>query len=106
MVNDIYVNNEKPSTFKDRAMVSVLPNLKDKVFNVHDIDQFVEILNTNNKEAEIKVLASDEYAKSNLNIVTQRNSLPTLTLGFNNSGQRIIAMVVIRLRRILLGAMY
>ncbi|AIZ78879.1 ShlB/FhaC/HecB family hemolysin secretion/activation protein [Actinobacillus equuli subsp. equuli] len=86
MVNDIYVNNEKPSTFKDRAMVSVLPNLKDKVFNVHDIDQFVEILNTNNKEAEIKVLASDEYAKSNLNIVTQRNSLPTLTLGFNNSG--------------------
>lgn len=86
MVNDIYVNNEKPILFKDKAMLAVLPSLKDKVFNIYELDQLVEILNTNNKAAEIKVFASEEYAKSNLNIVTQRNTLPTLTLGFNNSG--------------------
>ncbi|WGE89976.1 ShlB/FhaC/HecB family hemolysin secretion/activation protein [Actinobacillus arthritidis] len=85
-VNEIKVNGESPSKFKDRAMISVLPTVKDKLLNIYDIDQFIDILSTNNKSANIKVVASEGYGKSDLNILTERTLLPTFTLGFNNSG--------------------
>ncbi|NBH76306.1 ShlB/FhaC/HecB family hemolysin secretion/activation protein [Rodentibacter pneumotropicus] len=85
-VNDYLVNGEKPSSFKDKAMVFTLPSLKNKLLNVYDVDQLVEILNTTNKSAEIKVIAADKEGESNFNLVTNRTYLPKVTLGFNNSG--------------------
>ncbi len=85
-VNDYYVNGETPQRFKDKAMISVLPNIRNEIFNIHDIDQLVEILNTVNKSAKINVIAAQQAAYSNLDIQVQRGSLPRLTLGLNNSG--------------------
>ncbi|WP_101775381.1 ShlB/FhaC/HecB family hemolysin secretion/activation protein [Pasteurella oralis] len=85
-VKEILVEGEKPKGFRDNAMVSVLPNLKDKVLRIYDIDQLVEILNTTNKTAKVNVVASEEKSISDLNIQRQRSFFPDLTLGFNNSG--------------------
>lgn len=85
-VNDILVDGEKASAFKDKAMVSVLPNLKGKLLSIHDVDQMVEILNTTNKSAKVNVVAAEEKGLSNLNIERQRTILPDLTLSVNNSG--------------------
>lgn len=85
-VRDYFVNGALPETFKDKAMVLVLPNLKNKLLNVYDVDQLVEILNTTNKSAEIKVIAAEKDGESNFNLITQRTYLPRVTLGFNNSG--------------------
>lgn len=86
LVNDYYVNGEQPQRFKDKAMVAVLPNLRDKIFNIYDIDQLVESLNTVNKSAKINVIADQKPAYSNLDIQVQRKRLPRLTVGLNNSG--------------------
>ncbi|OOF56590.1 ShlB/FhaC/HecB family hemolysin secretion/activation protein [Rodentibacter myodis] len=85
-VSDYLINGVPPKNFRDKAMVSVLPNIKNNILNVHDIDQFIEILNTTNKSAEIKVTAAEKVGESNLNIITKRTYLPHFTLGFNNSG--------------------
>ncbi|WP_283570608.1 POTRA domain-containing protein, partial [Escherichia coli] len=61
-VNDILVAGEKATHFRDKAMLAVLPNLKNKLLNVYDIDQMVEILNTTNKSAKVSVVASQEKA--------------------------------------------
>ncbi|WP_032093479.1 ShlB/FhaC/HecB family hemolysin secretion/activation protein [Necropsobacter rosorum] len=86
LVNDYYVNGEQPQRFKDKAMVAVLPNLRDRIFNIYDIDQLVESLNTVNKSAKINVIADQKPAYSNLDIQVQRKRLPRLTVGLNNSG--------------------
>ncbi|SUB36368.1 hemolysin activation/secretion protein-2 [Pasteurella multocida] len=67
-------------------MLAVLPNLKNKLLNVYDIDQMVEILNTTNKSAKVSVVASQEKGASNLNIERVRNDWPEVTLSINNSG--------------------
>ncbi|WP_143529653.1 POTRA domain-containing protein, partial [Rodentibacter caecimuris] len=85
-VSDYFVNGALPETFKDKAMLFVLPNLKNKLLNVYDVDQLVEILNTTNKSTEIKVIAAEKDGESNFNLITQRTYLPRITLGFNNSG--------------------
>ncbi|MDO5054478.1 MAG: ShlB/FhaC/HecB family hemolysin secretion/activation protein [Pasteurella oralis] len=85
-VNEILVENEKAMGVRDKAMVSVLPNMQGKVLKIHDIDQMVEILNTTNKTAKVNVVASEEKGISNLNIERQRSLYPDLTFGFNNSG--------------------
>ncbi|HDR1512836.1 TPA: ShlB/FhaC/HecB family hemolysin secretion/activation protein, partial [Pasteurella multocida] len=85
-VNDILVAGEKATHFRDKAMLAVLPNLKNKLLNVYDIDQMVEILNTTNKSAKVSVVASQEKGASNLNIERVRNDWPEVTLSINNSG--------------------
>ncbi|ANF70749.1 transporter [[Haemophilus] ducreyi] len=86
-VDKLIVAGKAPTTFREKAMLFVLPNLSGKIFSIHDLDQLVEVLNTVNKRAEIKVLASKAYGKSNLNILTERTrKWPTVTLGINNSG--------------------
>ncbi|TCP91244.1 hemolysin activation/secretion protein [Cricetibacter osteomyelitidis] len=85
-VSNYLVNGEQPKQFRDKAMVAVLPDIRNAILSVHDIDQFIEILNTTNKSAEIKVLAAEKTGESNLNIITQRTFFPQFTLGFNNSG--------------------
>lgn len=85
-VNEVLVEGDKPMSFRDKAMVSVLPNLQGKILKVHDIDQMIEILNTTNKTAKVNVVASDEKGISNLNIERQRSIMPDFTVGFNNSG--------------------
>lgn len=85
-VNDVLVEGEQAMGFRDKAMVSVLPNLKGNILKVHDIDQLVEILNTTNKSAKVNVVASEQKGISNLNIERQRSIAPDLTIGFNNSG--------------------
>lgn len=85
-VNDILVAGEKATHFRDKAMLAVLPNLKNKLLNVYDIDQMVEILNTTNKSAKVSVVASKEKGASNLNIERVRNDWPEVTLSINNSG--------------------
>lgn len=85
-VNEFLIDGEKATTFKDKAMLSVLPNLKEKLLSIHDIDQIVETLNTTNKTAKVNVVAAEEKGLSNLNIERQRTALPDLTLSVNNSG--------------------
>ncbi|ANF62585.1 transporter [[Haemophilus] ducreyi] len=86
-VDKFLVSGKAPATFREKAMLFVLPNLSGKIFSIHDVDQLVEVLNTASKRAEIKVLASKTYGKSNLNILTQRTrEWPSVTLGINNSG--------------------
>ncbi|MGC6406787.1 ShlB/FhaC/HecB family hemolysin secretion/activation protein [Bisgaard Taxon 45] len=85
-VNDILVAGEKATDFKDKAMLAVLPNLNNKLLNVYDIDQMVEILNTTNKSAKVSVVASQQKGASNLNIERVRNDWPEVTLSINNSG--------------------
>ncbi|MDP9500618.1 ShlB/FhaC/HecB family hemolysin secretion/activation protein [Bisgaard Taxon 45] len=85
-VNDILVAGEKATDFKDKAMLAVLPNLKNKLLNVYDIDQMVEILNTTNKIAKVNVVASQQKGASNLSIERQRSDWPDVTLSVNNSG--------------------
>ncbi|MDG6881366.1 hypothetical protein A6A21_02230 [Phocoenobacter uteri] len=85
-VKGFLVNGQSANTFKDRAMLSTLPTLTQQPLSVFDIDQIVEITNGVNKSAQVKVIPSDEVAKSYLNVETARNSLPRFSLGFNNSG--------------------
>lgn len=85
-VNEILVDGESAKTFKDKAMVSVLPNLKGKLLSIYDVDQMVETLNTTNKTAKVNVVASDQKSISNLNIERQRSLYPDFSIGVNNSG--------------------
>ncbi len=83
---DLLVNGEKPTRFRDKTMLSVLPNLIGNRLSIHDIDQLIEILNTTNKKATVNVVASEEKGSSNLNIERQYDVFPQVSLGFNNSG--------------------
>ncbi|WP_301098703.1 ShlB/FhaC/HecB family hemolysin secretion/activation protein [Otariodibacter sp.] len=85
-VDQIYIDGEKPNNIKDKLMLSTLPTIKDTIFNIHSIDQIVEILNTTNKKVSIDVIASDKQAYSNLDLTVRRYLLPSINLGFNNSG--------------------
>lgn len=85
-VDQYLVNKKLPDTFKDKAMLSVLPSFKQNVFNVHQLDQFIEMMNTSNKSVQVDVKASEKEGKSNLNFVTSRRAWPILQLGYNTSG--------------------
>lgn len=87
MVNDFLVNNENAKLFKNKAMLKTLPNIKNKVLNLYDIDQIIEILNTTNKSATVTVVAAEQQRNSNLNIELIRNNYPQLNLSMNNSGE-------------------
>ncbi|MDP8140708.1 ShlB/FhaC/HecB family hemolysin secretion/activation protein [Pasteurella atlantica] len=85
-VNNYYVNGQIPQSFKDKAMLSTLPNLNNKPFNIFDADQIVEITNNVNKSTRLQIIASQEMSKSNINIETKRSVMPAFSIGFNNSG--------------------
>lgn len=85
-IDQLYVNGEKPKSFKDRGMLSVLPKLKETALNIFKIDQLTEILSTTNKQVSINVSASDKTSYSNLDFLVKRRLLPTVQIGFNNSG--------------------
>ncbi|MGC6358462.1 ShlB/FhaC/HecB family hemolysin secretion/activation protein [Bisgaard Taxon 45] len=84
--HSVLVAGEKPTGFRDKAMVSVLPQLNGKRLNIYDIDQLIEILNTTNKKATVNVVASEMQGASNLNIDRQYDAFPQVSIGFNNSG--------------------
>lgn len=85
-VDQYLVNQEQPTAFKDKAMLTVLPAFKHNVFNLHHLDQFIEMMNTSNKSVKVDVQPSDKEGKSHLNFVTQRSVWPAFQLGYNNSG--------------------
>lgn len=85
-IDQLLVNKHLPRSFKDKAMLAVLPKFKDDVFNIHQIDHLIETLSTSNKSATIDVLPSEQNGKSHLNFNVNRHSLPSFVLGFNMSG--------------------
>lgn len=85
-VDRYLVNRQLPESFKDKAMLSVLPAFKQNVFNVHHLDQLIEMMTTSNKSVTIDVLPSEKEGKSDLNFVVSRDKFPKLQLGWNNSG--------------------
>lgn len=85
-VDQYLVNQQAPNAFKDKAMLAVLPSFKQKIFNVHHIDQFIEMMSTSNKSVKVDVLPSEEVGKSHLNFVTEREKWPRFQLGYNTSG--------------------
>ncbi len=80
------VNNEFPSSFKDKAMLMTLPNLTEKPLNIFELDQLIELTNKANKSTSIRIIASEELEQSYIDLETTRTSLPHFYLGFNNSG--------------------
>lgn len=85
-VDRYLVNGEFPTAFKDKAMLSVLPKFSHNVFILHQIDQFIEMMNTSNKSVTVDVLPSQNEGKSDLNFIAQRDKWPKFQLGYNNSG--------------------
>lgn len=85
-VDKLLVNKQTPNTFKDKAMLALLPKFTDDIFNIHQVDHIVETLATSNKSATIDVLPSENNGKSHLNFNITRSLLPTTVLGFNMSG--------------------
>lgn len=86
VMNDYLVNSAKPKKFKDKAMLKTLPFIKNKVLNIYDVDQIIEILNTYNKSVSVKVVPAELQRNSNLDIELIRRNYPLLNLSLNNSG--------------------
>ncbi|MDG6897708.1 hypothetical protein A6A19_06890 [Actinobacillus delphinicola] len=80
------VNNAIASSFKDKAMLSTLPDLTGKPLNIFELDQLIELTNRINKSTNIRILASEELEQSYIDLETKRTTLPHFYLGFNNSG--------------------
>ncbi|MDO4698701.1 MAG: ShlB/FhaC/HecB family hemolysin secretion/activation protein [Pasteurellaceae bacterium] len=85
-VDQWLVNKHLPRSFKDKAMLILLPKFKGGVFNIHQLDQMIETLSTSNKSATVDVLSSEQNGKSHLNFNISRRLLPRIVLGFNMSG--------------------
>lgn len=85
-IDKIYINNESPQSYRDKIMLMILPRFDNNLINIKNIDQMIEILNTQNKNAKINVIASKKKGYSNLDIQLERSYFPKFQLGFNNSG--------------------
>ena len=85
-IESLYVNGNIPSSFKDKSMLLTVPTLKDEIFNIYDLDQMIEVMNTTNKRVSVNVLPSNKLSYSNLDLSIEREALPKFQLGVNNSG--------------------
>lgn len=81
------INGHEPQSRYEKLVVQMaMPGVTQRPFNIHDIDQIVENLNTVSKSARIDVQPSSRIGYSTLNIVTEDKSTPSLTLRADNSG--------------------
>lgn len=81
------INGHEPQSRYEKLVVQMaMPGVTQRPFNIHDIDQIVENLNTVSKSARIDVQPSSQMGYSVLNIVTEENKTPSLTLRADNSG--------------------
>ncbi|MGY4534064.1 hemolysin activation/secretion protein [Pseudomonas sp. TE3786] len=81
------VNGKEPQSRHEKLIAAMaMPGVTQRPFNIHDIDQIVENLNTVAKSARIDVRPASHVGYSLLNIITEEKSAPNVTLRADNSG--------------------
>ncbi|MEJ2895324.1 ShlB/FhaC/HecB family hemolysin secretion/activation protein [Bordetella avium] len=82
------INGKPLEGWRESAMVGwAMPNWRNAILNIRDMDQAIENLNNGFKQVTVTVAPAEDYGYSYLDLTVVRNDWLRFSLGRDNSGQ-------------------